>query len=146
MGDNVGDIAGMGADLFGSFAESTCAALVLSSVSSLGSSHSGAAMAYPLLISAVGLVVCMATTFLATDLRPARVVSEIESSLKQQLIVSTTLATPAVLALSLLALPPTFTGIFADDPTRAVHNWELFVCVAVGLWGELEMMRAVFFF
>ena len=39
VGDNVGDIAGMGADLFGSFAESTCAALVLSSVSSLGPSH-----------------------------------------------------------------------------------------------------------
>merc|ERR1719203_1834450 len=31
VGDNVGDIAGMGADLFGSFAESTCAALVLAS-------------------------------------------------------------------------------------------------------------------
>lgn len=29
VGDNVGDIAGMGSDLFGSFAESTCAALVL---------------------------------------------------------------------------------------------------------------------
>ena len=29
VGDNVGDIAGMGADLFGSFAEVTCAALVL---------------------------------------------------------------------------------------------------------------------
>merc|ERR1712066_1118871 len=33
VGDNVGDIAGMGADLFGSFAESTCAALVLASAS-----------------------------------------------------------------------------------------------------------------
>jgi Na+/H+-translocating membrane pyrophosphatase len=31
VGDNVGDIAGMGADLFGSFAEATCAALVVSS-------------------------------------------------------------------------------------------------------------------
>ena len=39
VGDNVGDIAGMGADLFGSFAEATCAALVISSVSSLGPSH-----------------------------------------------------------------------------------------------------------
>ena len=29
IADNVGDIAGMGADLFGSFAEVTCAALVL---------------------------------------------------------------------------------------------------------------------
>merc|ERR1719380_11009 len=34
VGDNVGDIAGMGADLFGSFAESTCAALVIASAAS----------------------------------------------------------------------------------------------------------------
>ena len=40
VGDNVGDIAGMGADLFGSFAESTCAALVLASAS-IGSGLSG---------------------------------------------------------------------------------------------------------
>merc|ERR1712137_355050 len=33
VGDNVGDIAGMGADLFGSFAESTCAALVVAASS-----------------------------------------------------------------------------------------------------------------
>lgn len=33
VGDNVGDIAGMGSDLFGSFAESTCAALVISGTS-----------------------------------------------------------------------------------------------------------------
>ena len=33
VGDNVGDIAGMGADLFGSFAESTCAAMVVASQS-----------------------------------------------------------------------------------------------------------------
>merc|ERR1719391_442578 len=29
VGDNVGDIAGMGADLFGSFAEASCAAMVI---------------------------------------------------------------------------------------------------------------------
>merc|ERR1719191_1492215 len=33
VGDNVGDIAGMGADLFGSFAESSCAAMVLAAAS-----------------------------------------------------------------------------------------------------------------
>lgn len=36
MGDNVGDVAGMSADLFGSFAESTCAALVISSTALIG--------------------------------------------------------------------------------------------------------------
>lgn len=54
VGDNVGDIAGMGADLFGSFAESTCAALVISAVSSLGKEHDYAGMMFPLLISATG--------------------------------------------------------------------------------------------
>jgi len=33
VGDNVGDIAGMGSDLFGSFAESTCACLVIAASS-----------------------------------------------------------------------------------------------------------------
>merc|ERR1712070_599166 len=33
VGDNVGDIAGMGADLFGSFAESSCAGLVIAGAS-----------------------------------------------------------------------------------------------------------------
>ena len=33
VGDNVGDIAGMGSDLFGSFAEATCASLVISASS-----------------------------------------------------------------------------------------------------------------
>ena len=33
VGDNVGDVAGMGSDLFGSFAEATCAALVIAAQS-----------------------------------------------------------------------------------------------------------------
>ena len=94
VGDNVGDIAGMGADLFGSFAESTCAALVISSVSSLGQDHFYSSMSYPLPISGAGIIICLLTTFVATDLRPARMVSEIENTLKYQLIISTLLATP----------------------------------------------------
>merc|ERR1719378_1420572 len=54
VGDNVGDIAGMGADLFGSFAESTCAALVLAA-SSPDLRHSWAGQMYPLLISSTGI-------------------------------------------------------------------------------------------
>ena len=94
VGDNVGDIAGMGADLFGSFAESTCAALVISSVSTLGTEHVYVAMCYPLLISAVGILVCLLTTIIATDLKPARGISDIQSTLKWQLVIATVLATP----------------------------------------------------
>lgn len=56
VGDNVGDIAGMGADLFGSFAESSCAALVLASQSP-EISRSWAAMSLPILVAAAGILV-----------------------------------------------------------------------------------------
>ena len=57
VGDNVGDIAGMGSDLFGSFAESSCAALVVASISSFGNNHDFTAMLYPLLVSSMGMSV-----------------------------------------------------------------------------------------
>lgn len=84
----------MGADLFGSFAESTCAALVVAAVSELGSGHNWPAMMFPLMVSATGILVCMLTTLIATDFKPARQISEIEHTLKMQLIISTVLMTP----------------------------------------------------
>ncbi len=42
-----------------------------------------------------------------------------------------------VFVISYLALPPTFTGIFTDEPERIVKNWYMFFCVGVGLWGGL---------
>lgn len=108
VGDNVGDIAGMGADLFGSFAESTCAALVISSISSFGQERSFVAMSYPLLISAVGIIVCLITALFATDLFVIKNVDQIEPALKRQLVISTVLMTLGVFAVSYVALPSTF--------------------------------------
>merc|ERR1719203_2296239 len=62
VGDNVGDIAGMGADLFGSFAEATCAALVLAAASPLKAHWSS--LMFPVLISSTGILVGLATLFL----------------------------------------------------------------------------------
>eukprot|EP00798_Chlamydomonas_sp_ICE-L_P021208 gene21208-28116_t len=143
VGDNVGDIAGMGADLFGSFAESTCAALVISAVSSLGENHDFVGMCFPILISAVGIIVCMLTTFIATDLKPARVIADIEHTLKMQLIISTSLMTPAAYIIAIYSLPTTFDltvpGAEPGTPfvVKTVANWHMFVCVAAGLWGGL---------
>ncbi len=66
VGDNVGDIAGMGADLFGSFAESTSAALVVSGTSEALMLTPGA-IYYPLLITAVGILVCWIVSWLASE-------------------------------------------------------------------------------
>merc|ERR1719424_883945 len=66
VGDNVGDVAGMSSDLFGSFAESTCAALVISASSSHFVDAGGwSALMFPLCISAAGIIVCLVSSFLA---------------------------------------------------------------------------------
>ena len=51
----------MGADLFGSFAESTCAALVIGS--SIGLTGGWDAMIFPIIVSSVGIIVCILCSF-----------------------------------------------------------------------------------
>jgi len=172
VGDNVGDIAGMGADLFGSFAESTCAALVISSTitanqafnylnpATLPNSTSvradlhylnqyESAMFYPLLITATGIIVCLLTHFVATDLMPVKKQDEVEPALKMQLLVSTVLATPTIVAISYICLPTEFQMSFALlpvgdlDPANQLYGeqtvqwWHMAVCCCMGLWSGL---------
>ena len=120
VGDNVGDIAGMGADLFGSFAEATCAALVVASVSELGTSHNWSAMMFPLFVTATGILTCLLTTLIATDISPAKSIPTIEPTLKTQLIVSTLLMTPVILVTAFLALPAEFEMPYPGDLTLHV--------------------------
>ena len=63
VGDNVGDIAGMGADLFGSLAESICAALVVSA-HSIEIIETTDAVYFPLIITAVGIVASFISSLL----------------------------------------------------------------------------------
>lgn len=122
VGDNVGDIAGMGSDLFGSYAESSCAALVVASISSFGINHEFTAMLYPLLVSSVGILVCLLTTLFATDFFEVKSVQEIEPALKKQLIISTILMTVGIAIVSFVALPSSFT-IFNFGVQKEVKNW-----------------------
>ena len=55
VGDNVGDIAGMAADLFGSMASSTCSALVVSSTS-WPLMVTNDAIFFPLIITSCGII------------------------------------------------------------------------------------------
>ena len=122
VGDNVGDIAGMGSDLFGSYAESSCAALVVASISSFGINHELTSMLYPLIISSVGILVCLITTLFATDFFEIKAVNEIEPALKKQLIISTALMTVGIAIVSWIALPASFT-IFNFGTQKVVSNW-----------------------
>mmetsp|Transcript_25385 Transcript_25385/g.17934 ORF Transcript_25385/g.17934 Transcript_25385/m.17934 type:complete len:497 (+) Transcript_25385:322-1812(+) len=132
VGDNVGDIAGMGSDLFGSFAESTCACMVISATSS--QLMNNGAYLYPLVISAFGIIVGFLTSFLSTHLMDVDEASKVEKSLKYQLIGSTVLMTPALYLAAIYTLPASFT--FAGQ-SRAVTPMYAFACTALGLWSGL---------
>jgi H+-translocating diphosphatase len=103
VGDNVGDIAGMGSDLFGSFAESTCACLVISATSiEIVNANS---FYYPLTISSAGILVGIVTSFVSTNLITVEKGTEVEFSLKLQLIVSSVLMLPCLYLCAILTLP-----------------------------------------
>jgi Na+/H+-translocating membrane pyrophosphatase len=107
VGDNVGDVAGMGADLFGSFAESTCAALVVSS-STLIVAGQGASvnfLFFPLSITAVGIVISFVTSIHGGFYKEVIYPNEIEGTLKQQLLFSSVLLTPAILGAAYWTMP-----------------------------------------
>ncbi|KAL3746854.1 hypothetical protein ACJRO7_015752 [Eucalyptus globulus] len=136
VGDIVGDIAGMGTDIFGSYAESSCAALVVASISSFGKDHNYSAMCYPLLISSMGILVCLMTTLFTANFSKIKEVKEIKPALRKQLIISTILMTFGIVIVSWIALPSSFT-VFNFGSQKVVKNWQLCFCVGVGLWAGL---------
>merc|ERR1711865_385732 len=134
--------AGMGSDLFGSFAEASCAALVISASSPEIVSVGSSAFMFPLMISAVGIVMCMLTSFVATHIQPVQGEKDVEKVLKVQLFTSASLMTIATLPLALCCLPDTFTfvdlyEINTDEVPDYSHctAWGAWICVVCGLWG-----------
>jgi len=135
VGDNVGDIAGMGADLFGSFAESACATMVISAQSrDLWSNFP--AMCFPLLVTGSGLLVCFVTSFVATHLMRVKSHNDVEPTLKRQLMVSTVLMTPVIFAITWSVFPDTFLVGNPGNETTVKH-WYIFFTVCCGLWSGL---------
>jgi len=137
VGDNVGDIAGMGSDLFGSLAEATCAGLVVSAISPQLMNTVDGAMYYPLTITAVGIVASFFTTFFATNFMTVNE-KNVEWTLKVQLIVSTLLLTGAIYGVSYLFLPQEFSfGVIGTPAYLACTRNYAIACVLSGLWSGL---------
>jgi len=148
VGDNVGDVAGMGSDLFGSFGEATCAALVIAAQSHDLVSAGWDTLIFPLYISSVGILVCIATSFVATDFRPVRSEASIEEVLKTQLTLSTVGMTVAMFPVCAMFMPQEFylgPKSFASACVEGVSTskcvtmgpMSTFCCIAAGLWGGL---------
>eukprot|EP00397_Hematodinium_sp_SG-2012_P004481 GEMP01004493.1.p1 GENE.GEMP01004493.1~~GEMP01004493.1.p1 ORF type:complete len:797 (+),score=190.98 GEMP01004493.1:155-2392(+) len=132
VGDNVGDIAGMGADLFGSFAEATCAAMVISA-SNLTLSRNFTSMMYPLLISSTGIVIGIITLLIVDMFYKVKELPDIEKALKGVLIISTILETPVVVGLSYVCFPVAVTLSGSQEASMVTTS----VSVLCGVWSGL---------
>jgi len=139
VGDNVGDVAGMSSDLFGSFAESTCAALVIAASSASMRSAGWSALLFPVTISAAGILVCLVTSFLATHIHPVKCKGDIEAALKLQLIVTSVLVVVASVFLSYWLLPATFTLSGVAQASFEATPGSVSVCVCGGCLGGLAI-------
>ena len=136
VGDNVGDVAGMGADLFGSFAEATCACLVIGSQCADLRNAGWSALMFPLVVSAVGLLVCFICSFVATEVYPVTTEDRIELALRIQLILTTVLMVPATFV-SIQWLPETFTIYGVAQTITDAPRINALVCVVIGVSGGL---------
>jgi len=131
VGDNVGDVAGMGSDLFGSYAESTCAALVVAAGSVEIISAGWGAILFPVTVSAVGILVCALSSFLATDISPVKKEEDVETVLKIQLGVTTILMVGCTYPLSVYLLPASF-ELGSNVLATPLGAW---FCLTAGLVG-----------
>jgi len=135
VGDNVGDVAGMGADLFGSFAEATCACLVIGAQNADLRDAGWGAICFPLIVSALGAMVCFACSFVATHLYPVLTEHRVELALRVQLVLTTLVMLP-VQIISIQWLPSKFSihGVAKNLTATRLDAW---VCVIVGVAGGL---------
>ncbi len=122
VGDNVGDIAGMGSDLFGSVAESTCATMVIGAIVFQDNLN---AFLFPLLVTAVGLLASMVAFFFVKVRKGSE---DVELPIKKGLILSTLLMALGLIPLTNWALPDTFTLA-----TGTYNAWGVLVSLLSGL-------------
>ena len=134
VGDNVGDIAGMGSDLFGSFAESTCASLVLiTSNHNLFNEDTKIVLWFPLMISAVGILVSLLTSIVGIFLYKVNEVALIQKALNFQLLISTVLMLIGLWVLAPLNLPSSWVQNIPGSPAHNAYWTYPAVCVTMGL-------------
>ena len=131
VGDNVGDVAGMGSDLFGSLGEASCAAMLLGSAIPQIAATGWSALIYPLYVSSVGMLVCLALHFVATDIMPVRKEADIETVLKIQLLGTALGVTGVMYPVTVGFLPDT---MMIEGVSRVVTHHNVFGCVVFGVW------------
>ena len=125
----------MSADLFGSFAESTCAALVLSCNTLVGVNCDFyvSNFFYPLMLIAFGIVVCLLVSILAIFVMNVNEYAQIENTLKVQLIVSTLILVGVIYLTAILTYPSAFEVRIPGHVISGRNPIHPFLCSIFGL-------------
>ncbi|GMH20580.1 hypothetical protein Nepgr_022421 [Nepenthes gracilis] len=97
---------------------------------------------YPLLISSVGLLVCLLTTLFATDFFKIKSIEEIEPTLKKQLIISIALMTIGITIVTWFSIPPSFT-IFNFGTQKVIKNCFTFALIYGVALAALDMFSTI---
>jgi inorganic pyrophosphatase len=121
----------MGADLFGSLAESTCAALVVST-SSVILLQTPDAIYFPLLVTSTGIVASFITIPFAYIIN-----GSVETKLKFQLIISTIVMSLLLIPLITYVLPQATLDFTFAETLYPTTSWQAYGCIMLGLWSGL---------
>jgi Na+/H+-translocating membrane pyrophosphatase len=89
------------------------------------------------MITASGILVCIITTFFATNVMIVNAKNKVESTLKGQIIISTVLLTPVLVLLCLFLLPEEMSYLIDDSEKTKTKPWCVMVCALAGLWAGL---------
>ncbi len=103
MGDNVGDCAGMAADLFESYAVTLVAALILGKAA-----FGDSGLAFPLLVPAIGVITAMIGIFAVA---PRRADRSGMSAINRGFFISAVISLALVAVAVFVYLPSTYSGL-----------------------------------
>jgi len=149
VGDNVGDVIGMGSDIFGSVAESCCAALIIGVPVGISDdeTYGWSSFCFPLGVHSIGIFVCILCSLFATYIKPVKSEEEIEGVLRLQLISSTTLMIPLVYATAQWVLPEyIILQNWVATAILIIRPYQVASCVSMGAAGALVIALVTQYF
>ena len=132
VGGNVGGVSAMGSDIFSSFAQAACAALLVSSFSAELSTYP--ASLFPFVIPCCGLIAVAVTGIYARLFMNMniKVPSDVAKILKRKQLVASVASCVLITIAVMLVLPDHFTLVI--HKTTNATKWHALACVLLGVW------------
>jgi len=95
-------------------------------------------MVFPVIVSGVGIFVCLLCSFIATDIFPVKAEKDVETALKVQLISTTVVMIPSILGAALYFLPAEFELLSTvGENVLTITPYLATLCVCFGAVGGL---------